>query len=167
VIIASDVEPIAPPIDVDYDCSSSGRLQVSGILEDTETFAVLFVDDLAVGTIEPDPETGEFYGTYMLAPREESYRVYLKAATVLAKYSEPVFPDTFTVEPAGDIFPPKIEILFPAQDVVLDGMSQVIFTVTDLMGEVDEDSIEVYIDGEHLPIPSPWRSEKIALPASW
>ncbi len=37
VVIASDVETIAPPTDVVYDCSASGVLEVSGKLPDAET----------------------------------------------------------------------------------------------------------------------------------
>ncbi len=109
------------------------------------------MNNLAVGTLEANPETGEFCGTYRLTPREEDISGVSKSRHSTCQIQRGSIPDTFTVEPAGDVFPPRIEILFPAEDVVLEECPGDL-TVSDVMGEVDEGSISVLLDGEPVSV---------------
>ena len=113
-IIVSDVLPVAPPTDVVYTDLGSGKYGISGKLSDTDTIAVLFVDDGASGFMEADKTTGLFSGEIAFAPRQEPYKVYMKAANVYAKYSEAVSESTIAVDPVQDTVPPVIDIVFPA-----------------------------------------------------
>ena len=151
-VIVSDVLPIDPPMDVAYTDLGNGKYEISGKLADIDTMAVLFVDDGASGFMEADETTGLFSGEITFAPREEPYKVYMKAADVFAKYSEAVAEDTILVALAQDTTPPVIEIVFPTDGVTLGGMTQIIFKVTDLLGEVNEGTITATLDDKVVAV---------------
>lgn len=129
--------------------SMDSELSVSGTIA-ADRLAVLFVDDMAADIFVPD-SFGNFSGSYLFAPREETYAVYLKGASYSGNYSSTTTTSAITVQALlpTDELAPEIVLITPPDGATMDhDTAKIIFAVTDLQGTVE--AVTLKLDGVDL-----------------